>query len=208
MKHFYTLFAGAVMATFFCLPASAQNIIDDWNNVKTDPAPALKPAALDPKTTALLVMDLLKQNCNDTHPRCLASVPKVKALIAAAEAKGVTVIWTMFPGPKPEDFLADVAPPAGTSFVVGKADKFVGTDLEKTLRDKGVTTVIAVGAAAEGAVLYTASQAALRGFKAVVPVEGMSSTPYGEQVTAWTLTHAPTIAPNVTLTKMDMITYP
>ena len=149
----------AVMATVFCLPASAQTIIDDWNNVKADPAPALKPVAVDPKTTALLVMDLVKQSCNDKRPRCLATIPKVEALIAAAQAHGMTVIWTLYPGRKPEDFLADVAPPAGTPFVVTTADKFVRTDLEKMLRDKGVTTVMTVGTAAEAAVLFTASQA-------------------------------------------------
>jgi nicotinamidase-related amidase len=207
MKHAFTCL-GALALGAFCQSASAQTIIDDWSSVKADAAPALKPAAIEPKTTALLVMDLLKQSCNESRPRCVASLPKVKALIAAAQAHGVSVIWTMFPGPKPEDFLADVAPPAGTSFVVAPADKFVRTDLEKMLRDKGVTTVVTVGTVAEGAVLYTASQAALRGFKVVAPIEGMSSgSLYGEQVAAWTLTHAPTIAQNVTLTKMDMITY-
>lgn len=208
MKHAFAVLMAAVMAAFFCLPASAQNIIDDWNNVKADAAPTLKPVTVDPKTTVLMVMDLVKQSCNDSRsPRCLASIPKVKALIAAAQAKGVTVIWTFYPGRKPEDFIADVAPPAGTSFVIAYADKFVGTDLEKTLKDKGLTTVITVGTFAEGAVLFTASQAALRGFKVVVPVEGMSSSLYGEQVAAWTLAHAPSIAQNVTLTKMDMISY-
>ena len=120
----------------------------------------------------------------------------------------MTVIWTMYPGRKPEDLVADVAPPAGTSFVVAWADKFVGTDLEKMLRDKGLTTVMTVGEAAEAAVLFTASHASLLGFKVVVPVDGMASgSLYGEQVAAWTLAHASTIAPNVTLTRMDMITY-
>ena len=76
------------------------------------------------------------------------------------------------------------------------------------LRDKGLTTVMTVGVAAEAAVLFTASHASLLGFKVVVPVDGMSSgSLYGEQVTAWTLANASTIAPNVTLTRMDMITY-
>jgi nicotinamidase-related amidase len=208
VKHPLALLVVAVMAVFFCLPASAQTIIDDWNSVKPDSAPTLKPGVVNPKNTALLVMDLLKQSCNDNRPRCLASIPKVKTLITTAQAQGVTLIWTMFPGPKPEDFLADVAPPAGTRFVVAPADKFVGTDLEKMLKDKGVTTVMMVGTVAEGAVLYTASQASLRGFKVVVPLEGMSSgSLYGEQVATWTLAHAPTVAPNVTLTKMDMISY-
>jgi nicotinamidase-related amidase len=208
MKTLFGILTAAFLAIGFCPPASAANIIDEWNNVKADVAPTLKPASIDPKTTAFLVMDLLKQTCNDNRPRCLATIPAVKALIAAAQAKGVTMIWTVFPGAKPEDFLADVAPPAGTSFLAAPADKFTRTDLEKTLKDKGITTVITVGATAEGAVLYTASDAALRGFKVVVPVDGMSAGGlYPEQVTAWTLTHAPTISQNVTLTKMDMITF-
>jgi nicotinamidase-related amidase len=201
-------FAALAMAVLFCSPVVAQTVIEDWSSVKPDAAPALKPAAVEAKTTALIVMDLLKQSCNEKRPRCVASIPKIKTLIAAAKAKGVSVIWTRFPGPKAEDFLPEVAPPAGTPEVVAVADKFVRTDLEKMLKDKGITTVILVGTVAEGAVLFTASDAAMRGFKVVVPIEGLSSgSLYGEQVTAWTLTHAPTIAQNVTLTKMDMITY-
>ena len=187
--------------------AGAQAIVDDWSKVQPPPAPALKPAPVPAKTTALLVMDLLKQSCNaERRPRCVASLPKVKSLIDAAKAKGVTVIWTIFPGPKPTDIWPDVAPPAGTNVIVGNSDKFLHTDLEKELKDKGITTVIAVGTAAHGAVLT--SEAAMRGFKVVVPVEGMSAeTLYHEQAAAYILTTAPTISNNVTLTKLDMISY-
>jgi nicotinamidase-related amidase len=169
----------------------------------------LKPVTVDPKTTVLLVMDFVKQSCNETaRPRCVASIPKVKALIAAAKAKGVTVMWTLPPGPKPEDFLPDVAPPAGTSFTVAAVDKFHGTDLEKTLKDKGIDTIIAVGTAAHGAGLYTSSEAALRGFNVIVPLDGLSSQNlYAEQATAWILANAPTVAQKVTLTRTDMISY-
>src|SRR6185437_6843438 len=185
--------AALAMMALFCSPVAAQTVIEDWSSVKPDAAPALKPVAVEAKTTALIVMDLLKQSCNEKRPRCVASIPKIKTLIAAAKAK---------------DVLPEVAPPAGTSEVVAVADKFVHTDLEKMLKDKGITTIITVGTVAEGAVLFTASDAAMRGFKVVVPIEGLSSSSlYGEQVTAWTLAHAPTIAQNVTLTKMDMITY-
>lgn len=189
--------------------AAAQTIVDDWAKVQPAPAPELKPAAVPAKTAALLVMDLVKQACNaERRPRCVASIPKVKALIAAAQAKGVSVIWTLYPGAKPEDILPDVAPPAGTQFIVAPADKFFRTDLEKLLKDKGITTVIMVGTAAHGAVLYTASEAALRGIKVIVPVEGMSSeTLYLEQATAHLLAVVPTVANNVTLTKLDMISY-
>ena len=48
----------------------------------------------------------------------------------------------------------------------------------------------------------------MRGFNVVVPVDGMSSeTAYAEQVTAWVLANAPTVAQKVSLTKSDMITY-
>ncbi len=37
------------------------------------PAPQLKPVTLDPKTTALLVIDMIKQTCNEKmRPRCVA----------------------------------------------------------------------------------------------------------------------------------------
>ena len=92
--------------------------------------------------------------------------------------------------------------------VVGPVDKFAGTDFEKELKDKGITTLVLTGTSAHGAVLYTASQAAIRGFKAVVPVDGMSATaPYAEQATAYILTTAPVLSGNVTLTRGDMITY-
>jgi nicotinamidase-related amidase len=190
--------------------ASAQtNIVDDWGKVAPPPAPELKPAGLDAKTTALVVMDFVKQSCNEQNrPHCVALIPKVKAMIDAAKAKNVTIIWTLPNGPKPEDFLPQVAPPAGTKMIAGPVDKFVGTDFEKELKDKGITTLVLTGTSAHDAVLYTASQAAIRGFKAVVPVDGMSaSAPYAEQATAYILTTAPVLSGNVTLTRGDMITY-
>ena len=55
------------------------------------------------------------------------------------------------------------------------ADKDTG--LQKMLKDKGITTVIPVGVASYGAVLYTGSAAALRGFNVIVPADGMTATP-------------------------------
>lgn len=198
---------GAVIG--FHAAAMADNIIDDWSKVEAPKAPELKQANLVAKTTALLVMDFVKQSCNEAgRPSCIASIPKVKAMIAAAKAKGVTVIWTLPPGPKPEDFLADVAPPAGTSFVVAPVDKFYNTDLEKQLKDKGIATVVLVGTSAYGAVMFTGSAAASRGFNIVVPVDGMSAAPaYGEQAAAWILANLPGAANKVTMTRGDMIAY-
>jgi nicotinamidase-related amidase len=190
--------------------AAAQSIVDHWSSVAVPPAPALKPVTLDPKTTALVVMDFVKQSCNAAaRPSCVASIPKVKAMIAAATAKGATVMWTLPPGPKPEDFLPEVAPPAGAGFaVVAPVDKFFHSDLEKQLKDKGITTLVLVGTSAHGAVLYTGSEAAMRGFSVVVPVDGMSaSAPFAELATAYVLTTAPVLSTKISLTRSDMIAY-
>ena len=87
-------------------------------------------------------------------------------------------------------------------------DKFFGTDLEKILKDKGIRTVIVTGTASHGAVLYTASGAALRGMKVVIPVDGMSAeSTYAEQYVAWNMVNAPRISAETTLTKTDMIRF-
>ena len=45
-------------------PAQAANIVDEWASVKAEPAPTLKPVTVEPKTTALLIFDMVKQFCN------------------------------------------------------------------------------------------------------------------------------------------------
>lgn len=190
--------------------ASAQtNIIDDWGKVTPPAPPALKPASLDAKTTALIVMDFVNQTCNEkSRPRCVASIPKVKAMIDAAKAKNVTIVWTIPPGPKPEDFLPEVAPRAETKFLVANVDKFHNPDLDQMLKAKGITTVITAGTSSYGAVLFTTAGALVRGYNVVVPVDGMSATDaYGDQSTAWILANFPGAASRVTMTRSDMITY-
>jgi nicotinamidase-related amidase len=56
-----------------------------------------------------------------------------------------------------------LAPAANDPRVKSKSDKFLNTDLEKILKDKGIQTVIVTGNSANGAVLYTGAGAALRG---------------------------------------------
>jgi len=64
----------ALAASLLCAaPAPAQTIIDEWSSIKAPPAPELKQVTVDAKTTALLVMDLVKQTCNnERRPRCVA----------------------------------------------------------------------------------------------------------------------------------------
>jgi nicotinamidase-related amidase len=214
--------AALAVASVYAAPAPAETIVDEWANIKVPAPPELKPVTLEPKTTALLVMDLIKQACNENaRPRCIASIPKVAKLLAAARASGVTVIYTIFPSPRPDipapvigDTLPQVAPKGDEPVITSFVDKFIlgnkDTGLEKMLKDKGITSVVAVGTATNGAVLYTCSAAALRGFNVIVPVDGMSGTGqivYDEQAVAYTLTHAPILSPKITLTSVDMIKF-
>ncbi len=207
MKRILLAAVAAAMVGGLIPPAQAGTVIDDWASIKRPPAPALKPVTVDPKTTALLMLDFMHQNCGK-RAECVASIQPVKKLLAAARAAKATVIYSTIPHTTTKDVIADVAPTAGEEYVTSGPDKFINTDLAKKLKDKGIKTVIAVGTSADGAVLYTASGAALRGMNVIVPVDGMSSANvYADLVTAWLFTDAPLVSKKVTLTKLDMVKF-
>ena len=136
-------------------------------------------------------------------------MPKVQKLIAAARAKGVFIVYSLGGAGTAKDIATDLAPLETDPVVKSGPNKFVGTDLDKLLDGKGIKTVIVTGTGSEGAVLDTATDAALRkGMNIIVPVDGMSSADlYAEQYVAWHLTHAPGVSAKVTLTKIDMIKF-
>ncbi len=189
--------------------ARAANIIDEWASVKAPPAPALKPVTIDPKTTALLMLDFVKPSCNEQRgKRCVATLPAVKKLLDEARAKGMLVVYTAYGKLTEKDIVPEVAPKGDEPFVVSFLDKYIHTDLEKILKEKGIQTVITVGTFAHGAVLLTADASAESGFKVIVPVDGISADAiYGEQYTVWHLANAPIVAGKTTLTTIDMMKF-
>ena len=202
MRHLLPLATLAAVLSY-AVPSSAATIIDEWAEVKAPPPPELKSVALDPKTTALLLIDIIKQTCNEQRrPRCVAAVPKIEKLLAAARASGVTVIYALFPSPSPAtfpnpvigDYVPALAPKGNEPVVTSFVDKFMlgdkdTTGLQKILKDKGITTLVPVGVASHNGVLFTSVMAALRGFKVVVPVDGMAgNNAYEDQATAYILT--------------------
>jgi nicotinamidase-related amidase len=201
----------AVTAVALTSLAQGQTLIDEWATATLPPPPALKPVKIDPKETALLVMDFTNQTCTaQRRPRCAASVPKVLKLVTDARAKGAFVIYSVaVPGSVATDVLKELTPVAGEPVLPPLGpDKFIGSDLEKTLKDKGVKVVIAMGTQAQTSVLHTASAAALRGFRVIVPVDGMSAdNVFPELYTAWHLANAARISNQVTLTKFELIGY-
>jgi nicotinamidase-related amidase len=190
-------------------PARAQTIIDDWNQAKLPSPPQLKPVTLVPKETALLVMDFTVQTCTpERRKRCADSVPKVKKFVEAAREHGALIIYSVaVPNSVASDVLKDLTPAAGELVLPPLGpDKFINSDLEKTLKDKGIKTVVAMGTQAQTSVLHTGGEAALRGFKVIVPVDAMSSDDlFPEAYTAWHLANAARISNQVTLTRIDMI---
>jgi hypothetical protein len=201
-------------STMFCKPISssawADNIVSEWGRATAPPAPAIKPVKLDPKTTALLMLDFVSHDpyCGDRKPRCGATLPAMKQLLGNARAHGTVVIYSVAGNYEGSDIAKDVAPAGNEPVVKSKADKFLNTDLEKILKEKGIQTVIVTGTSANGAVLYTASGAALRGLKVIVPVDGLSANdPYEEQFTVWQLANGPGFGGQVTITKSDMIQF-
>jgi len=187
----------------------AQSVIEDWDKVKAPQPPELKTVTLEAATTALLLLDFNKQTCNATvRPRCTSSIPAVAGLLRKARAQGAKIIFSITPGAAVSDIAKELTPAAYEPVVTSGPDKFMGTDLEKILREKGIKTVIVTGTAAHGAVIYTASGAALRGIKVIVPVDGMSAeNTYAEQYTVWHLVNAPRVSSQVTLTRISAISF-
>jgi len=205
-----SLFAACIMVLVTPVVSSAQTVIDEWSSVKAPPAPELKDVTIDPKTTALLMLDLVKQSCNEkARPRCPATLPAAKQLLTEARANNVLVVYGIVAGSAIGDTLGDVAPNGQEPVVQSGPDKFFNTDLEKILKDGGIKTVVVAGTAANGAVLHTASGAVLRGFKAVVPVDTMSAdNAYIEQYVAYHFISARGgIAAGTTLTSVGMVKY-
>ena len=218
MKHLTQLSCAATIAAAIAIPALAipawaNDITAEWASVKPPPAPELKSVTVDPKTTALLVLDFMKVNCG-ARPRCIASVPNVKKLIDEARAHNIAVFYTLVgQDPTPAGMVDQSLAPRANDFRIegsGGADKFIGSNLDQGLKAKGIKTVIVTGTSAQGAVAGTTNGAAQRGYKAVVPVDGMSAEDaFNELYAAWHIYKGgpANLTGNATLTRSDLIAF-
>ena len=157
-------------AFYLAAPAFAADIIADWPGLQMPPPPQLKPVTVDPKTTALFLFDFMNTNCNtQDRPRCVEAVPKLKALMDKARAAGMLVAYTLPGGGKSVD--PGIAPHDGevVDQKQGGPDKFIGSDLDQPLKDRGIKTVILCGTSAQG--VGTGAGAAQRGYYVAYPVD-------------------------------------
>jgi nicotinamidase-related amidase len=152
--------------------------------------PAPVPVALNPATTALLIFDIVDPICT-RQPNCKERMaPAIASLLARARKAGVTIGYgtrahTM------SNWMPEVSPASGDIKIESQAqDRFYNTDLDKTLKAKGITTLILSGWKVSGSVTYTSVGATLRGYTVVVPIDAtLDATDYEIAIGLYQILH-------------------
>jgi nicotinamidase-related amidase len=174
------------------------------------------PVALDAATTALLIFDIVDPICS-RQPNCTGKmVPAIASLLGRARKAGVTIAYGTR-APTMSKWLPDVLPAAGDIRIESQAqDRFYKTDLDQTLRAKGITTLILAGWKVSGSVTYTSVGATLRGYTVVVPIDAsLDATDYEIAIGLYQILHQhsanaenePLKARASTLSRTDLITF-
>jgi len=211
-SRFAAVAAGTLLIALLGSPSVA-DVISEWNTAVVPPPPELKDVTVDPSTTALLFLDIMKAGCS-ARPRCVAAVPNMKRLHDEARAHNM-VVWYSLVGSngnaKPDDIMDPaIKPRDGEWYRQTGTDKFLGSTLEPTLKQAGIKTVIICGNSFQGATVGTAQEAAQRGYKIIVPVDcSAGEDEYHEQYAAFHLAKGSWVGvtSNVTLTRSTMIKY-
>src|SRR6201996_176965 len=145
---------------------------------------------LDPATTAMLIFDIVDPICS-RQPNCTGKmVPAITSLLARARNAGATIGYGTR-APTMSKWLPDVLPAHGDIKIESQAqDRFYNTDLDTTLKAKGITTLILVGWKVSGSVTYTSVGATLRGYTVVVPVDAsLDATDYEIAIGQYQILH-------------------
>ncbi len=159
---------------------------------------------IDPPKTALLVFDMLNDFIKPGAPLENVEVreillPRLKTLIPACRAKGITIIYTshghrpdgsdvgimverwpsvrerraLIKGTEGVKVYSEIAPQEGDVVIEkNRYSAFYGTDLEIVLKTKGIDTLIIVGAATNIGCESTARDAAIRDYKVIFASDG------------------------------------
>lgn len=171
---------------------------------------------LDPKTTALMVLDFVEDICN-AQPSCKGQMlPAMIPFLERVRKAGLVVAY----GTREHNmnkWLKEVAPAAGDIRIINTAqDRFYNTDLDKTLKAKGIKTLIMAGWKISGSVTYTSVGAMVRDYTVVIPMDTTSAASGYETAIGFynvlnsgnaNLKNEPLKPRAVTLTRTDMITF-
>ncbi len=159
---------------------------------------------VDPKTTALIVVDMqndfVKPGGALVVEAAAANIPAIRRLLGLARAQDIRVFYTqdthqeedpefsiwgrhVLEGSWGWQIIDELAPRPGERVIrKPRYDGFFGTPLDHELRLAGTETVVVCGTVANICVLHTAGSAALRGYRVILPIDGISAlTPFDLQ---------------------------
>ena len=213
------LLTSSLALALFCGAAQAQPAAQGGKPMMTLQMPATPDPArvtLDPKTTALMVLDYVEDICNSQANCKTKMLPAMTPFMERVHKAGLTVAY----GTRAQNqtkWLKEVAPAPNDIKIVNTAqDRFYNTDLDKELKAKGIKTLIMVGWKVSGSVTYTSVGAMARDYTVVIPVDTTSAGSGYETTIGFynvlnsgnaNLANEP-LKPNaVTLTRTDMITF-
>ncbi|WP_235032065.1 isochorismatase family protein [Actinacidiphila yanglinensis] len=135
-----------------------------------------------PHTSALLVIDMQNDPMGIAH-RPVETIAVIAGLRERAKAAGVPVVTVqdhgsgMEAGTEGWQVVTQLAPTAGESVVHKTSpDSFLDTDLDRTLRELGVTEVVVTGFATEICVDTTARRALGHGYDLVLVADGHTTS--------------------------------
>jgi nicotinamidase-related amidase len=208
------LCAGAAQTLTVATAAPAANKPMITLQMPGTPDPA--PVKLDPKTTALMVLDYVEDICA-TQAKCKNQMlPAMTPFMQRVRKAGLTVAY----GTREQNmtkWLKEVAPAAGDIKIINTAqDRFYNTDLDKALKAKGIKTIIMVGWKISGSVTYTSVGAMARDYTVVIPMDTTTAASDYETTIGFynvlnsgnaNLANEPLKAKSVTLTRTDLITF-
>ena len=211
------LTSGVAIALCGGVAQSAQNASSGKMMTLQMPAtPEPARVTLNPRTTALIVLDYVEDICNN-QPSCKGKMlPAMTPFMERARKAGLTVAY----GTRAQNmtkWLKEVAPTANDIKVINTAqDRFYNTDLDRQLKAKGVTTLIMVGWKISGSVTYTSVGAMAHEYTVVIPVDTTSAGSDYETTIGFynvlnsgnaNLPNEPLKKNAVTLTRTDLITF-
>jgi len=203
----FALFCGALQAQ----PAAKPMITLE---MPATPDPAR--VTLDPKTTALIMLDYVEDICA-IQPSCKNQMlPAMVPFLDRVRKAGMVIAY----GTRKQNsqhWLKEVAPQPGETQIINTAqDRFYNTELDKLLKEKGIKTLILVGWKISGSVTYTSVGAMARDYTVVIPTDTTSAgSPYETTIGFYNvlnsgnanLANQPMKAKSVTLTRTDLVTF-
>src|SRR5246127_485899 len=219
MMLFRTALLSGLAVAFSCAAAEAQaaerapaKMISLQMPATPDPARV----TLDPKTTALIVLDYVEDICNNQVSCKTKMLPAMTPFMEKGRKAGLTVAS----GTRAQNqtkWLKEVAPAPGDIRITNTAqDRFYNTDLDKELKAKGIKTLIMVGWKISGSVTYTSVGAMAHDYTVVIPVDTTSASSDYETTIGFynvlnsgnaNLANEPLKAKATTLSRTDMITF-